>query len=177
MELDGDSLRGLSSDDLPALLRLRAAGPADVFELPGSPAETDGFFQALAQRPWSLPMLCSHDGEPVGLCLMSVAQLRNLNAYLVALFAEPAVATGLLALYIRHAFWSFPLHRLYVHVPTVKEFKPYEDLYSSVGFRSEGVLTAHIPIGSGRGDAMVLGVLRDEFEAWCAANRPELSLA
>jgi RimJ/RimL family protein N-acetyltransferase len=175
-ELGGDSLQVLTAADLPALLNLRSAMPRGMFELPGTAVEIDAFIRGLAGRPWSLPMICRHDGDPVGLCLMSVAQLRNLNAYVVAVFTEPAVASGLLALYIRHAFWSFPLHRLYVHLPISEGFAPYSDLFSRVGFKTEGVLAGHIPTQSGRGDVLALGLLRDDFEAWCAANQPELSL-
>jgi hypothetical protein len=177
MERDGDSLRVLTVDDLPAVLRLRQATPPELFELPGSPAELGGFVHGLANKPWSLPMLCCQDGEPVGLCLMSVAQLKNLNAYLVAVFEKPAAATGALALYVRHAFWSYPLHRLYAQLPSTREVEPHAELYSRAGFRREGVLVKHIAAADGPIDAVVLGILRGEFDAWCAGNRPELSLA
>jgi RimJ/RimL family protein N-acetyltransferase len=177
MELDGDSLRMLTVDDLPALARLREAAPHELFELPSSPEEIGGFVQGLATRPWSLPMLCCHDDEPVGLCLMSVAQLKNLNAYLVAVFEQPASAAGALALYVRHAFWSYPLHRLYTQLPSNQAVRAHAELYSRVGFSPEGVLVKHIATDFGPADAMVLGILRDEFDAWCAANQPELCLA
>jgi hypothetical protein len=177
MALEGASLRQLHIDDLPALLRLRAASPPSLFELPGSEAEIGGFVEGLAKKPWSLPMLCCHDDEPVGLCLMSVAQLKNLNAFLVAVFEQPASATGVLALYVRHAFWSYPLHRLYTQLPSTQVVKPHADLYSRVGFRPEGVLVKHIATQVGPADATVLGMLRDEFDEWCVTNQPELSLA
>lgn len=176
-ELGRESLRVLTADDLPAVLRLRKLAPPEMFEVPGSAAELGGFIEGLAKKPWSLPMLCCQDDEPVGLCLMSAGQLKNLNAYLVAVFEEPGTATDALALYIRHAFWTYPLHRLYAQLPSTPAVKAHVALYSGAGFVGEGVLVGHIATPEGPVDAFVLGMLRDEFDAWCASNRPELSLA
>lgn len=176
IELDGDSLRGLTTDDLPALMRLREATPTDVFELPGSAQELAGFLEVLAKKPWSLPMLCCHHGKPSGLCLMSVGQLKNLNAYLVALFEQPAAAERLLVLYIRQAFWAYPLHRLYVQLPSRAEVQPHIELLLRSGFRREGVMRGHIGVAGKPVDVEVLGMLRAEFDAWCATGEPRLSL-
>lgn len=176
VELDGDSLRALTADDLPAMVRLREATPHDVFDVPSSAEGLAGFLDVLARKPWSLPMLCCHQGKPSGLCLMNVGQLKNLNAYLIALFEQPATAERLLALYIRQAFWAYPLHRLYVQLPSRLEVQPHIELLLRSGFRREGVLRGHIASADKPLDAIVLGLLRDEFDAWCAKNEPSLSL-
>jgi RimJ/RimL family protein N-acetyltransferase len=177
IELDGDSLRRITTDDLPALMRLRDSAPPNLFELPGSPAQLTAFLEALDRRPWSMPLLCCRRGRPTGVCLMNVGQLKNLNAYLVALFEEPATAERLLGLYIRQAFWAYPLHRLYAQLARHDELQPHIDLLRRSGFQSEGVLVAHInPGGADAADAVVLGLLREEFDGWCAENEPRLSL-
>jgi len=178
IELDGDSLRIPTTDDLPAILRLRDITRRELFEIPSSAAELAGFLEALAKKTWSLPMLCCHLGLPSGLCLMNLGQLKNLNANLVALFEEPATAQRLLALYVRQAFWAFPLHRLYAQLPISVESHPHIDLLLRTGFKDEGVLVGHIEVADSQPlDAVVLGILRDEFDEWCANNEPRLSLA
>jgi hypothetical protein len=108
---------------------------------------------------------------------MNVGQLKNLNAYLVFLFEQPATAERLLALYIRQAFWAYPLHRLYAQLPSRLDVQPHIDLLLRSGFKHEGVFRGHIDVADKPVDALVLGMLRDEFDAWCAQSDPRLSLA
>ena len=108
---------------------------------------------------------------------MNVAQLKNLNAYLVALFSRPADAVLPLALYIRHAFWSYPLHRLYSQLPSLPELLPHREALMAVGFKNEGSLVAHIATADGPVDAVAVGLLRDEFNQWSKQNEPRLVLA
>jgi hypothetical protein len=176
IELGGDSLRRLTADDLPAVLRLREATPLDLFALPSSQSELAGFLELLAKKPWSLPMLCYHEAVATGLCFMNLGQLKNLNAYLIALFERPATSERLLALYVRQAFWSYPLHRLYAQLPSRPDVQPHIDLLLGSGFSREGTLERHIEAAGQPLDAVVLGLLRDEFDAWCAQNEPKLSL-
>jgi hypothetical protein len=177
INLDGDSLRRLTSDDLPAVLRLREAAPGEMFHLPVGAAELAAFMDYLANRRWSMPMLCCHEGKPSGLCLMSMGQLKNLNSYLVPLFEQPATAERMLALYLRQAFWAFPLHRLYTQLPKTLEVEPHIDLLRRCGFKDEGRLVGHLEIKGRPVDVAVFGLLRGEFDAWCATNDPRLSLA
>jgi hypothetical protein len=177
IELDGDSIRALSSDDLPALLRLRAATPEDVFHVPSSQEGLDRFIDFMTNKPWSLAMMCLRQGSPSGLCLMNVGQLKHLNAYLVALFEEPSAADRLLALYIRQAFWLYPLHRLNVQLPSRPDLQPHIDLLLRAGFQREGVLEGHIEVDGQPSNVVVLGMLREDFDAWCAIDDPRLSLA
>jgi len=177
IELEGDSIRSLGTDDLPALMRLRETIPDELFHLPGTATELTGFLGFLANKPWSLPMMCGRHGTPFGLCLLNVQQLKHLNAYLVALFETPATAHRSLALYIRQVFWFYPLHRLYAQLPSLPEMQPHIDLLAGVGFQREGVLAGHAEVGGRPVDVVVLGLLRDEFDVWCATNDPRLSLA
>jgi RimJ/RimL family protein N-acetyltransferase len=176
LDLEGESIRALTIQDIDALRRLRDVTPAELFALPGSVAELGAFIEGLGKKAWSMPMICSRDGEPVGLCLMSMAQLKNLNAYLVALFAEPASSTVSLALYMRHAFWSYPLHRLYTQLPVTPALRPHAELFARAGFMREGVLVKHVAAPDGPIDAESFGLVRGEFDEWCTRHRPELSL-
>jgi hypothetical protein len=120
--------------------------------------------------------MCLVDGQPAALFFLSVPELRHLSAYVVALMRAPRDATPALALYMRHAFWSLPLHRLYTHVPVLPSATPYADTFVATGFKNEGFLKGHISAGDTTADAMVLGLLRDEFALWCAERDPRLVL-
>ena len=170
------SIRALGAEDFALVRALKPSTPADIFELPDSDHAFRTFIADLGAKPWSLPFVCLSAEKPIGVCFMSVAQLKNLNAYLVALFSEPAVERVPLALYIRHAFWSFPLHRLYAHVPALTGVTSHVEALVGVGFQHEGVLAAHVPSPDGPQDAIVLGLLREEFNLWCEQNQPGLAL-
>jgi len=45
-----------------------------------------------------------------------------------------------------------------------------------VGFEHEGILSAHVESAEGPQDAIVVGLLRDEFNLWCEQNEPRLAL-
>ena len=176
LELGDFSIRALGAEDFALVRALQPSTPADIFELPESDHAFRAFIADLGAKPWSLPFVCLRAAVPIGVCFMSVAQLKNLNAYLVALFSEPDAAAVPLALYIRHAFWSFPLHRLYAHVPALPAVIAHIETLVGVGFKHEGVLAAHVPSPDGPQDAIVLGLLREEFNVWCAQNQPALAL-
>ena len=176
LELGDFSIRALGAEDFGLVRALQPSTPADIFELPESDHAFRAFIADLGAKPWSLPFVCLRAAVPIGVCFMSVAQLKNLNAYLVAVFSDPADAAVPLALYIRHAFWSFPLHRLYAHVPALAAAIAHAEALARVGFKHEGVLAAHVPSPDGPQDAIVLGLLREEFNVWCAQNQPALAL-
>jgi hypothetical protein len=176
MELGDFAIRRLSEDDFPTLRPLAEALPADIFAMPSTDTEFRAFVGEVASRVWSLPLVCVRAGDPVGMCFMNVAQFKNLNAYLVALFVQPEEAALPLALYIRHAFWSFPLHRLYVQLPATAAAIPHLETLERVGFQREGTLVAHVKAARGPQDVIVVGLLRDEFERWCKQNEPRLEL-
>jgi hypothetical protein len=176
LELGDFSIRALGAEDFPTVRPLIETTPRELFELPSTDAAFRVLLDELARKPWSLPFGCFREGEPVGICFMNVAQVKNLNAYLVALLSMPAESTVPLALYIRHAFWSFPLHRLYAHLPVSAAVSPHQQALERVGFQHEGLLIAHAVALGGPQDVMVAGLLRDEFTAWCKQNQPELAL-
>jgi hypothetical protein len=176
LELDGFSIHPLGADDFPHVSSLQRSIPPDVFQLPRTEQAYRAFMADLARKPWSLPFVCARAGEPLGICFMSVAQVKNLNAYLVALFSEPAASTLPLALYIRHAFWTFPLHRLYAQLPALNTVVPQMENLIQVGFKREGMLVAHVAGADGPEDAIVVGLLRNEFDLWCEQNEPRLAL-
>jgi RimJ/RimL family protein N-acetyltransferase len=177
LELDTYSLRRLTARDWPIIRHLGDHTPADFFELPRTEPLFDDFVADLAGKTWSLPLLAFDNGEPIGFCFLSILQVKDLNAYLIALFTEPAKSGKALALYIRHAFWSYPLHRLYTQLPSSAMTAAHIGLLTSGGFEREGVLREHITTDGDPRDAVVLGILRDEFEAWCVETEPRLSLA
>jgi RimJ/RimL family protein N-acetyltransferase len=135
------------------------------------------FLGRLSKLPWSLPCACLVDGRAIGVCFMRVPQLKHLSAYLVPLFADAGAAHRPLALYMRHAFWTFPLHKLYTHVPAHESAEPYASLLRRAGFREEGTLKDHAVAGDRTIDALLFGLLRAEFDAWCAAHEPRLLLS
>jgi RimJ/RimL family protein N-acetyltransferase len=176
LQLDDFSIRALGADDFSVVGPMAASAPHELFELPPTEAAFRALIGELTAKPWSLPFACFRGSEPVGICFMSVAQLKNLNAYLVALFLRPAEATVPLALYIRHAFWSFPLHRLYAQLPALAPVAPHVEALVRVGFKHEGILVAHLMASGKPHDAIAVGLLRDEFNLWCEQNEPRLAL-
>ncbi len=176
MRLDAYSIRPLGTDDFDVVQPVLAAVPAGVFQVPRAESGFRSFVGGLSRRPWALPFACFENRTAAGLCFMNVGQLKHLNAYLVALFLNPSSAALPLALYIRHAFWSFPLHRLYAHVPASAAAQPYVAALLNTGFKQEGVLVAHIANGDAPADVIVFGLLRDEFGSWCRDNEPRLYL-
>ena len=170
------SIRPLLGADFALAERLIRTVPQELFDLPSSAEEFRKWTKELGARAWAVPMTCLEDGEPVGICLMSGSQVKNLHAYLVALFERPEDAGLGLALYLRHAFWSLPLHRLYSQVPLREESLPYAELFLRAGFRREGILVGHLRTAAEPKDSIALGLLREDFDAWCAEHQPGLSM-
>lgn len=177
IELDGFSLRPLTGDDYALIQPLLEATPREIFELPMSEAAFRGFLLQVERRPWSMPMISTMDGRPKAAFILSPASPKNSHAYLLALMAHAEQCVLPLGLYVRQAFWSYPLHRLYVQLPVTPASRPHSDAFMAAGFVSEGVLAGHILAGSHAQDASVLGLLRQDFDAWCAAHEPRLSMS
>ncbi len=177
LSLDGRAIRPLAPNDFPLVERLLRTVPPLLFELPASDADYRGWLAGLNGRAWCTPMACLREGSPFGLCFLITSQLRHLHAYLVALFEEPADSTLCMAMYARHAFWLFPLHRLYTQLPASAGAAPHEKAFLAAGFQREGVLRGHIRDERGAGDAVALAMLRAEFDEWCRAREPRLALS
>ncbi len=88
----------------------------------------------------------------------------------------PGEASHPLAIYVRHLFWSQPLHRVYVQFPVAEDATDYIDLLKRAGFVDEGVVTGYALVRGQPSDVAVLGILRREFEAWCLQNEKRLIL-
>jgi hypothetical protein len=176
LELDEWSLRPLSAADYPLVEALRERVPADVFRLPPSPERFRGFLQAIGARPWSQPLACLREGEPFGLCFTNLAQVKNLNAYLVALFVEAEGAGRPIALYARHLFWNYPIHRFNAQFPLRAETDALLRAHEAAGFQREGVFVRHLADAAGEHDVAVLGLLRADLDAWVTAHEPRLAL-
>ena len=176
LEHGDDSVRFLNTGDREFVLSLQPMIPKGLYELPSTEAGFAAFLKAITSRPWGVPMICLHKGQPGGLAFLQLTQLKNLNAYLVALFKDPASAEGCLAIYLRHAFWGYPLHRVYTHVPVNGATSAHADLYRRTGFTSEGRLIGHMTNEDGPVDIEVLGMLRHELDAWTESRMPALSL-
>ena len=60
--------------------------------------------------------------------------------------------------------------------PVVDAGPAYVSLLRAVGFREEGVVRAHALMRGQSCDLAVLGVVREEFEAWCQTNERRLAI-
>jgi len=176
MRLQAYSIRSLGLDDFSLVQPVLEAVPRELFAVPRIDKGYRAFVAGMSRMPWAMPYVCLDGGNAAAVCFLNVPQPKHLSAFLVALLARPSEAGLPLALYIRHAFWSYPLHRLFTHVPALPDSEPYRDALLGVGFKREGVLAAHVTTEGGPRDAMVLGLLRDEFMSWCATNEPSLQL-
>lgn len=144
-----------------------------LFDLPATQSE----FAARVGRPgFRLPMLCLRDSEPVGVGATANRSQVSLNVRLKCFFAQPARAVLPLAAYVRHLFWSLPLHRVYTQFPVVTGAEAYVRLFTGAGFQEEGIVRGHALVEGHPRDLAVLGVLRGEFEAWCRENSSHLIL-
>lgn len=177
LELGPFALRPLVPGDAPFVHRLGGAGHNRlVVELPGSVAECRAYLEELGSSAWALPMACTRQGVDFGLCFTALSNLHSLNGYLLALFEEPRQAGPALALYVRHAFWSFPLRRFYVQFPLTDPPHGYEQLYPAAGFAAEGVMAGHALLGGREHDVATFGLLRSDFDRWCQQREPRLAL-
>ena len=166
-------MRGADFGEMAPVLE---ATPPEVFQLPLSEAAFRGFVKRIEAEPWSMPMVCRRRERTVAAFVLTLASPKNANAFLLALLQAPADDAIALALYVRHAFWTYPLHRLYVQLADKAALEPYRDAYQAAGFLSEGVLTAHLMDGGEARDAVVLGLLRSDFDSWCREREPRLAL-
>jgi RimJ/RimL family protein N-acetyltransferase len=91
-------------------------------------------------------------------------------------FNKPAEAVKPLAVYVRHVFWSSPLHRVYVQLPLLAGATAYIRLLLGSGFQQEGVVRGHAYVDGRPRDVAVIGLLRRDFEAWCRENELRLAL-
>jgi hypothetical protein len=174
LEIDGFSWRFAGPSDAPSLELLAArSSHRTLFNLPGSERE----FEARVGWPgFRIPMLCLRGSKPVGAAATDRRNHRSLNLRLICFFAEPARAAVPLAAYVRHLFWSLPLHRVYAQLPMVGGATAYVRLLKNAGFQEEGVVRGYAMVGGRPRDLAVLGVLREEFETWCSENEKRLAL-
>jgi hypothetical protein len=147
-----------------------------LIEVGSDPEQVAQMLAELGRLPWSLNMAVLRGDTCIGMATTALANLRSLNAGILALFVDPPSATLALALFLRHVFWNFPLHRLHAHVPLFDLTSEYVRLYRSVGFVDEGRFVAHALIAGQPFDVAALGLLRSDFESWCAKHDPRLGL-
>lgn len=115
------------------------------------------------------------DDQPVGHVLAYGADPSMRYAYLGAVFEPAYIGTGLaarvVAIFVRHLFHTFPLHKLYLEVPGFN----WAQMQSGEGrlFRVEGVLADHDYYAGRYWDQYVCAVYRDKpVEEAVIASRP-----
>ena len=174
LELDGFGWREARPTDAPKLEALASLdGNRTLFNLPGSEPE----FAARVGGPgFRRAMLCFQDNATIGAAGTRSRDQRNANLQLMCFFAEPPKAVLPLAMYVRHLFWSAPLHRVYLQLPVVAGAPAYIGLLNSVGFQQEGLVRGHGLVGGEPCDVALLGLLRVDCEAWCQENESRLVL-
>ena len=174
LEIDGFAWRHAGPPDAPAFEALASRdGNRTLFNLPGSEEE----FAARVNRPgFRLAMLCLRGQKPIGAAATFARDQRSLNLQLMCFFAQPAGSVLPLAVYVRHLFWSLPLHRIYVQLPLVGGAASYTRLLTSAGFQEEGVVRGHGLVRGRPCDVALLGLLRKDCEAWCQENESRLAL-
>jgi hypothetical protein len=174
LAMDGFVWRHAAPLDAPALESLASRdGNRTLFNLPGSEEE----FAARVNRPgYRLAMLCLRGQRPIGAAATFARDQRSLNLQLMCFFAQPARSVMPLAVYVRHLFWSVPLHRIYVQLPLIAGASSYIRLLSSAGFQQEGVVRGHGLVRGRPCDVALLGMLRQDCEAWCQENENRLAL-
>lgn len=174
--LGGAAIRPLREPDYPLVLGLHAA--LDNSTVAASLAVEDpGFVAAARAEPWASPMVLSQDGEEGAMAVVGAADSQNRHGRLVVIAKEPERWAEPLAIYVRHVFWSHPLHRLYSLVPVgARGSHQYLGLLRACGFASEGRLVRHQRVGTRLVDLELLALLRPEFDAWCRDHQPGLAL-
>jgi hypothetical protein len=174
LEVDGFAWRTAGPLDASALEALAArSGNRALFYLPQSVAEFAG---TVGGPGFRMPMLCLRGSKPIGAAATKQRNQRNLNLHLICFFADPVDAALPLAIYVRHLFWSFPLHRIFCQLPSVSGAAAYVRLLKGVGFQEEGMVRGHAMVGGRPRDLVALAVLRREFEIWCRENEKRLTL-
>jgi hypothetical protein len=176
-ELDGWTLDPFVPEEAPLLAKLiEHRGHRYVLDIPADPAVIGQLLAEVAKQPWSLPLAIARGDELAGFATTALPSVQALHASVAALFVDPSTARVPLAMYLRHLFWSFPLRRLHTQLPDLDLTREYVDLLTSVGFVVEGRLRDHATVGGQTFDVVALGLLRPDFEAWCAEHEPRLSL-
>lgn len=155
-------------------LKELARVPDNTAMVAGLNIENPGFIPTLRREEWSTAMILLQDHTAVAAAAIAPADTQHQNGRLVVLAYEPRRWPIPLALYIRHAFWSHPLHRLYAIVP--RSYTSQADLLQGCGFHNEGRLLSHVRAGMRMVDLDVFGLLRDEFDTWCRENQAGLVL-
>ena len=174
LDLDGFAWRPAGPSDAAVLEALAAHdGNRFLFNLPASEDE----FAARVDRPgFRRVMLCFEGPKPFGAAATALRDQRSLNLQLLCFFTQPARAVAPLAVYLRHLFWSSPMHRIYVQLPLVEGATAYLSLLTGAGFQDEGVVRGHGLVQGLPCDVAVVGLLRKDFEAWCQENEIRLAL-
>ncbi|HEV1997638.1 MAG TPA: GNAT family protein [Candidatus Dormibacteraeota bacterium] len=169
-------IRPLTEADYPFVASLnRIRDNANI--APSAAIEDPGFIAAVRAEPWSTPMMLAADGEPVAVAMIGAADTQHRHGRLVVLAVLPREVVAPLTMYLRHVFWSYPLHRLYVVLPSrVAAVAAYADLLRSCGFVQEGTMVGHLRVATRMIDLDLFGLLRPEFDEWCRQNRPALAL-
>jgi hypothetical protein len=175
LEVEGVRLQRLTSREVTELVTLDGITlDGTRFETPKSEEACISFVRTVNMHLWGLPMLAYRRESVLGMTRLTDTDPRSMSARLVAVYQSPEEAELPLAMYVRHAFWSFPLQRVYVRCPWLPELKPYRDLFLSTGFRQEGLLPKFHLANGARFDVAVLGLLREEFLQWCEAHQPRM---
>jgi hypothetical protein len=140
--------------------------------------ESADFVAAVRAMPWSTAMVLEQDREAMAVAVITSVDTHSRNGRLVLLTQAPQRCQTALGLYLRHVFWSHPLHRLYAVLPArLPQSGGYAELLHGCGFVDEGHLVAHLSWKGRRHDMAVFGLLRPEFDSWCRESRPALLLS
>ncbi|MBV8301031.1 MAG: GNAT family N-acetyltransferase [Candidatus Dormibacteraeota bacterium] len=177
LEFEGFSLQPLSAKNAGAIIELhRRPWNAASVDVPATPEQIVQLLGILDTRPLALPMMVVKDNRIVAVASPTMGNVRNLTAYFFAVFDDGEHVHRGLAAFVRHVFWSLPLHRLYLQVPVVEASDRYREMMAAVGFRDEGTMAGHVLVAGEPRDVAVLGMLRSDFDAWSAEFAPDLSL-
>jgi hypothetical protein len=176
MSLDNYRLELLNQEDLTTCLSLLSldTNTALIEGIKLSEEDIQSFLDFAQLDLWSIPVICLYDNQPIGFLLTMNSNMQSLNTRLVTVFTHPQQSKLPFLLYLRQLFWSFPLRRIYAHIPSLVPH--YLDLYLSVGFQHEGVYRQRQVINGMLYDVNVLGLLRQDFEQWCHIYDPRVAL-
>lgn len=171
------SIRRLTSEEAAFLVELRELGSHRLLlDFGADPAEAAAWVATRRRGPYALPMLLERSGQPVGVAFTAFGSPRNLNAFAMAALTDYGQAARHLALYVRHVFWNFPVRRLYSQVPAVPALEEVAAAFAGAGFTEEGRLLGHVLLSGRPVDVIAMGLLREDFEAWCREHESELAL-
>jgi RimJ/RimL family protein N-acetyltransferase len=174
LELDGLRWREATPADAAHFERLVASTHADLAY--GLPVSETALREALNRPGLRHAMLCTRGSRVVGAAATRNRNQQSQNLQLIGLFVRPAGVGAALAMYVRHLFWTMPLHRVYAQFPAVAGAAGRERLLRGAGFAYEGRLAGHALIGGRPRDLLCYGLLRRDFDRWCLENEPRLAL-